>query len=648
MRARRVWRKLKYEFDNTLSKGIIAQIGWLMLVSAGFILGMVVLVVILGLTPNDGEHREAGFWRLIWISFNRALDPGYLGDDEGGSGFILVLTLLTFFGILVFSILISIITSWLENRLHELRRGHSLVVERNHTVIFGWSTKVISIVTQLIEANRSLRRGVVVVYGDQDKVEMEDELAQKIPRYHNTRVVCRSGTPSNLVAPEITNVRQAKSVIVLGPDQGDVDIEVIKTLMAISRLQEEMAKAHRPRKVNVVAAIRKAENRAVAEVAIAGGATIIDIHDITARLIVQTSRQSGLPGVFEEILSFEGSEFYFSDANALVGKTFYEIMFAYDTSVAVGFARGGNLLLNPEKSETMLAGDQVILLAEDDDRMEADGLDEPHFDAAVLTDAPIPDRQAENILIIGWNERLPLIVRQLDEYTARGSRIDQVSVEEVPEEIQAEIIAATENFDTPTFRQAETTEPAVLKSLEPGAYNEIILLSNTLHMSANEADAHTLVKLLHLRDIVKDANPKPSFVTEMLDVRNRRLAEDSGVDDFVVSDEIVSMMLAQVSENPMLTMLFSELLDARGSEIYMRPAGDYVALGRTVNFNDVTASAAARDEVALGYRILAKAREANYGIVLNPKKSDRIAGFEKADRIVVLARGPRPNPDPPQ
>ncbi len=645
MPGRRLWRKLKYEFDNTLSKGIIAQIGWLMLVSGGFILGMIVLVVLIGIEPRQGEHKDAGFWELIWMGFNRALDPGYLGDDAGNWAFVLVLTLLTFFGILVFSILISIITSWLENRLHELRRGHSLVVERNHTVIFGWSSKVISIVSQLIEANRSLRRGVVVVYGNHDKVEMEDELAQKIPRFYNTRVVCRSGLPSNLIAPEITNVRRAKSVIVLGPDDGDADIEVIKTLMAVSKLREAMAEEQRPRKVNVVAAIRDAANRDVAGVAIAGGATIIDIHDITARLIVQTSRQSGLPGVFEEILSFAGSEFYFSDAASLVGRSFYEIMFAYGSSVAVGFARGGKLMLNPDKEERMQAGDQVILLAADDDQMDADGLDEPHFDAAVLTDAPMPSKRAERILVIGWNERLPLIVKQLDEYVAAGSQIDQVSVEEVPEDLQAAIIRDTENFATPTFRQTATTERAVLESLAPGRYNEIILLSNTLHMTANEADAHTLVKLLHLRDIVVNVEPKPSFVTEMLDVRNRRLAEDSGVDDFVVSDEIVSMMLAQVSENPLLATLFGELLDAQGSEIYMRPAGDYVKLGSTVTFYDVTASATARDEVALGYRILERARDADYGIVLNPKKSERIAGFVEADRVVVLAKGPRPSAD---
>lgn len=640
-------RKLKYEFDNTLSKGIIAQIGWLLLVSFAFILLMVLIVMLLGLVPRSGDDANASFWQLIWLGFNRTLDPGYLGEDKGGIGFLIVLTLLTFFGILVFSILISIITSWLETRLHELRRGHSLVVESNHTVIFGWSSKVISIVGQLVEANRSLRRGCVVVYGDHDKVEMEDEIAQKLPRRYNTRVVCRSGPPTAVTAAEITNVRRAKSVIVVGPDGADADIEVIKTLMAVSKVRERMAAdagarggRGRRRQVNVVAAIRDPANHEVARVAVMGGATIVDVRDLTARLIVQTSRQSGLPGVFEEILSFEGCEFYFTKRKRLVGRRFGDILFAYNTSVPVGFARRGKLLLNPDGDEVMQAGDQLILLAEDDDQMPVDGLDAPEFDAKKLAEAPAPERRAERILFIGWNDRLPLIIQQLDEYAAPGSEFLQVSVEGVPEQIRDTIVSGLKNFTGYEFREADTRERAVLEALEPASWDEVVLLSNTESMSAAEADAHTLVKLLHLRDIVSRAEDPPAFVTEMLDVRNRRLAEDSGVDDFVVSDEIISMMLAQVSENPLLADVFAELLDASGSEIYMRAAGDYVKLETSVTFYDVTAAAARRGEVAMGYRILDRAREADFGITLNPRKSDRIPGFRAQDRIVVLARGP--------
>ena len=62
----------------------------------------------------------------------------------------------------------------------------------------------------------------------------------------------------------------------------------------------------------------------------------------------------------------------------------------------------------------------------------------------------------------------------------------------------------------------------------------------------------------------------------MLDVRNRELAEATKVDDFIVSDHLISLMMTQLSENAELAEVFDDLFDPEGSEIYLKPAGDYV------------------------------------------------------------------------
>ena len=89
--------------------------------------------------------------------------------------------------------------------------------------------------------------------------------------------------------------------------------------------------------------------------------------------------------------------------------------------------------------------------------------------------------------------------------------------------------------------------------------------------------------LLHLRDIADRKGVDLSIVSEMLDVRNRHLAEVTRADDFIVSDRIVSLMLAQISENKALNAVFADLFDPEGSEIYLKPAGDYVALDTPVD-----------------------------------------------------------------
>ena len=88
----------------------------------------------------------------------------------------------------------------------------------------------------------------------------------------------------------------------------------------------------------------------------------------------------------------------------------------------------------------------------------------------------------------------------------------------------------------------------------------------------------------------------------MIDVRNRELAEVTRADDFVVSNKLVSLMLAQASENEYLSAIFDDLLDEKGSEIYMRPVDDYVAIDRPVIFYTVAEAARRRGEVAIGYR----------------------------------------------
>jgi hypothetical protein len=109
----------------------------------------------------------------------------------------------------------------------------------------------------------------------------------------------------------------------------------------------------------------------------------------------------------------------------------------------------------------------------------------------------------------------------------------------------------------------------------------------------------------------------------------------------VVSNKLVSLMLAQASENEAFSAIFADLLDEEGSEIYMRPVGHYVETGTPVNFYTIVEAARRRGEVAMGY---AQRREENLnpknpsGVVVNPKKSEPVT-YQPGDRIIVLAEG---------
>ena len=165
----------------------------------------------------------------------------------------------------------------------------------------------------------------------------------------------------------------------------------------------------------------------------------------------------------------------------------------------------------------------------------------------------------------------------------------------------------------------------------------MILLTNE-GLPEQEADARTLITLLHLREIAETASQPFSIVSEMLDPRNRVLAEVTRADDFIVGDRLVALLLAQVSENKELNAVFQDLFDPDGSEIYLKLASNYVTIGKPVNFYTVVESARRRGEIAIGYRIKAQSGDASqaYGVKVNPKKSKSVT-FAEWDRIIVIA-----------
>jgi hypothetical protein len=189
-----------------------------------------------------------------------------------------------------------------------------------------------------------------------------------------------------------------------------------------------------------------------------------------------------------------------------------------------------------------------------------------------------------------------------------------------------------------TFLTGDTTNRRLLNSLQIPSYHHIIILSYADILPPQEADARTLVTLLHLRDISDQSDHPFSIVSEMLDIQNRELAEVTRVDDFIVSDKLVSLMLSQIAENRDLKAVFDSLFSPEGAELYLKPAGDYVQLGKGLNFYTVVEAARQRNQIAIGYKLKKPVKRLtdSDGIRINPPKS-RVVAFDEADRIIVLA-----------
>ncbi len=632
-------QRFQYFFDNFMSKGTIALIGGLGLVSLLLIL-LAGLVISLGgrlLAPEGSEGM--GFVEAAWESLMRTLDAGTMGGDVGW-GFRLVMLAVTLGGVFIVSTLIGVLTAGVEGKLEELRKGRSQVLERGHTLILGWSPQVFTILSELMEANANQKKARLVILADKDKVEMEEEIRARVETVGSTRVICRSGSPMDPADLEIVSPQEAKSIIVLPPEGDDADTAVIKTVLAITN-----APNRREAPYHIVTQIRDEKNMEV--IRLLGQRDNIQAlltGGLIARVTAQTSRQRGLSTVYTELFNFGGDEIYFTQEPTLMGKTYGEALLAYETSAVMGIRTAdGRATLNPPMDTILGADDQLFALSADDDTLVVSGKSSlPIDESAIQPAAAVKAEAPEKCLVLGWNGCAPVILCELDHYVPAGSQVLVVADPRVSDEVkEAEKVLRRINrkFSNQkvTFQEGDTTDRELLESIRAADYDHVIVLSYA-GLEVQQADAKTLVTLLHLRDIAERDETPFSIVSEMRDLRNRQLAEVTRVDDFIVSDHLISLMMAQLAEDPRLFAVFADILDPEGAEIYLKPAGGYVKLGQPVNFYTVVEAARRRGETAIGYRLAAEAGEAakSYGVHTNPNKSERVT-FAAEDKIIVVA-----------
>lgn len=625
-------QRLRYQFDNLMSSGTPALIGMLFVFSLIIVIVSGALITFAGLALEEGAE-PLSFGEAAWASLMRTLDAGTMGGDQGVA-FRGVMLLVTLGGIFIVSALIGVLNNAIENQMNRLRKGRSLVLESNHTVILGWSPQIFTILNELVAAYENQRNGRIVVMADKDKVEMEDEIRERVQMRGRTRIICRNGSPIDPNDIEITSPHTAKSIIVLPPENSDPDTDIIKTALAITNNPRRRAEPY-----HIVTQVRDEKNMNVLRmVGVNDKVQALTTGDLIARVVAQTSRQSGLSIVYTELMDFGGDEIYFKNEPALIGKTYGEALLVYEDSSVMGLRKAnGQILLGPPMDRLIEAGDQVFALSTDDDTIRLAGHSLPLVDESAIRSGGEPQpAKPEKCLILGWNRSGNTIVHELDHYVAKGSQVTVVAdVYNIEKQIKAH--GGRLVNQKLVVEEGETTDRDLLDKLGVEDYDHVVVLAyNT--MEPQEADAKTLVTLLHLRDMAEKDDTPFSIVSEMLDLRNRELAEATQVDDFIVSEHLVSLMMAQFSENAELFDVFIDILDPEGAEIYLKPICDYVVSDQPVNFYTVVEAARRRGETAIGYRKASEVNDAgkSYGVHTNPKKSEQVQ-FAMEDKIIVIA-----------
>ena len=607
--------RLRYRFDNSLSRGPWVLIGWLAAATVGFLI--VAAAVVAGFRLGIDQGKPAGFFEAFWQSMVRVFDSGTFSGDNGWALRVVSLVV-TLAGILVFTSLIGLIATSIDQRIASLGKGRSAVLESGHVLVLGWSSRLFSILSELVEANANQRRAAIVILAEQSKPDMEDAVRSRIRDSGSTRIICRTGDPASPADLELVNAAGARSIVVLAGEGTSGDAGAVRATLAV--LTEDSA-ARRP----VVVEIMDGRNARALTAAAGDRVLTVEADDVIAKVTAQACYQAGLGVVYRELLEFAGDEVYFAPAPELAGHTFGEALLAYKTSAVIGrVAADGTITVAPPMDTPFAEGDQVIAISADDDTVVFEGFSQEA--------APRPPRADDAdtagggaMLIVGWSSLGARILAELDAVASGPQHVD---------------VAVDEDLVAPGSLKADCDRLAV--RFVPGAddpdrlaalvgesdYEHVVVLGYRDGLPPAEADARTLLSLLTLSRA--RARGAARVVAEVLDSRDAVIAERTGADDLVVSDQLSSLMIAQLTERPELNLVLGELFDAKGPSISMRPADLYVA-GDPVRFATVVAAARDRGHVALGYRLASSGT-----VVLNPPKSATVM-LTPADQVIVLA-----------
>lgn len=608
--------KFRYRFDNAMARGPLIVVAWLGGLSLAIMVVTAFIALVADLTFAGGAHE--GFAENFWQAMLRTVDAGSFAADTAWPTRLLAL-LITLAGIFLAGSLIGLIANAVDQKVEELRRGKSTVVEAEHTLILGWSDQVPRIVGELVLANESEKNAAVVILSPVDKTEMEDTLRDRVPDTKTTRVVCRSGSPASPADLERSALHHARSVIVVRGEDGDAG--VVKAILAVRALKEAFDETY------VVAELAAADTARIIRSSTDGRVLTVNSDDVVAEVTAQACMQAGLSAVFSDLLDFDGDELYFTPVGGLAGSTYADALVAFERSSVIGRMTGdGQVELNPSPDTTLTDADQLIVVAEDDSAIVLTG-------AASYPAPTSPPRDRDtaagmHVVLIGWSSFGNKVLQELDEFLPANSQVSVV--------VDADLVEPS-TLDGITLTHATCNViagdggPDDFRRLDDGTPKRIIVLGYRDAMSVDDADARTLVTLLALRSQwPANGDHGVRIVAELLDQRNLVLATPVGVDDLIVSNALASLLIAQLSEHPALQTVFDDLFDAEGAIIEMRSAADLVP-HEPLPFGSVVAAGAAASVSVFGYRDNATGQ-----VFVNPPKSD-VVTLGPDDHVAVVA-----------
>ena len=598
-------QRFSYWFDNQMSKGMRSLVKLLVIFTLTVGIVVALLLFFLKLT------NEETFGGVLWKSLYTVLRSSFPGFHDGNGLYLFLMTFSAICGMLVTSVLIGIVSTAIRDKINNLRRGNSQVLEEGHTVVLGFYPGEYTLLKQLVLAAAE-QPACIVVADNMSKDKMEENIKANVKVPKNVRIICRTADIFDPATLEKCSISTCKSVII-SPTS---DERTTKALLAVSAIIENAEGCT----ANVGAIISKEDYKFPPSIAERHNVTTLQTNDTLARIIAHSCTQPGLSETFKEVFNFEGSEMYCIDLPGIVGLTFEQITLSVDGGVPLGFNRNGVIIMNPGPQEVCRVDDKLLIFSEEDDTSSLVSMpDLPKLD--LKPSDQFEDNSAGKVVILGYNETIGTVLRELPEDVS-----DVLIAGKCNKDVVLASVADREDMKV-DFYDGDYTKNSVLLKLARMADHVVVLSDHS--MDEEKADTQSIFVLLNLRDFKARYGFKYNITVEMRREHNQRLVASDDNTDYVVSSNMSALFLAQLAESPELTGAFNEILSNEGCEFYLKTAGFLQCDGER-SMAEIRSIALAQGYLVLGYM-----KAGTFQCTFNPPLNE-VPVLDKADSIIVL------------
>ena len=561
MKKKATWKdKLQHWFDEQMSQGSLSLLKLLTIIT---VITALVVAVIMQATGTIVLDENDTFAARLWTSFAAIINSFFPYYGDGDIKYRSLIAFNTIFSLFVTSMLIGIIATGIQSKIESLKKGNVPVMEENHILVLGFEPGEYTLIQELVYG-ADKRPCCIVVVGEGDRGEMEDSIRNNVKCPKNVRILCRSINildPDELARCSLDTCR----TVLISP--ADVD-RTIQTLLAVTRIFHDVPE----RKVHTIAVLSQNDYRIPAALLEKYGVILLHTEGTIARIMAHSCTQPGLSKTILEMFHFDGSEMHIVSLPGTEGLTFEELLCRVDNAFPIGICKGEDIYLNPEPSMKLEAGDRLLVFCEESD--SAKFLPAPELPPM----EPIPPYQGAQesgrLVIIGYNDFLPTILFELPENVA------SVTLANVAEDFRDEALQAAARRETPlavAFFEGDALERANMEELVKSAEHVVLLADHD--QPKDKADLQHIFTVMTLRDIRDHLGLNFNITVEMLRENKQKLLIPDNDTEFVVSSNMSSLFLAQLSETPELVKVFDELLTNEGNEIYLKTAEELHCVG---------------------------------------------------------------------